>query len=459
MSLENSVLDILGQQPAMHKLYTQICSIYAVPDSSNHDTIINTLRNGLDKMTESLPWLAGEVINEGASEGDTGVYKIIRAERIPLIVKNHQQDTSAPTMKALRESNFPISMLDEKTIAPCLTINLPGNTVGLAAHSAPVFAVQANFITDGLILTFVGQHNVMDMTGQDAVIGWLDKICHRTPLTQEDISIGNMDRTKTVSLFGDDYKPGPELDEQMIRPPPAEPDAPSAPATSAPSTWAYVTFSATALESLKIEATKTITLPSGFVSTDDALCAFIWKCVSHARITRLAPNTKSSFARAVDIRQRMGLPISYPGMFQNMTYQHDTLQSLAEEPLGVIASELRRQLDPKVRDLVYNARSLATYLTRTPDKSKVSFTACVDIPSGIALSSWARINCYDHDFNLGLGKPEVVRRPGFMPVESLLYFMPRSSNGEMAVAICLRDEDWVCLRADEEFRRYATYIG
>ncbi|KAJ5718251.1 hypothetical protein N7488_003897 [Penicillium malachiteum] len=459
MVLDNDVLDILGQQPAMHKLYTQICSVYAVPDSSNHDAIVNTLRNGLDTLAESFAWLAGEVINEGASEGNTGVYKIIRADRIPLIVKNHQQDTSAPTMNALRESNFPISMLDETLIAPCLTLNLPGNTVGLAANSAPVFAVQANFITGGLILTFVGQHNVMDMTGQDAIIDLLDKICHGTPLTQEEISIGNMDRTKTVSLFGDDYKPGPELDEQMIQPPPAEQDGSSASAIPAPSTWAYITFSAATLESLKSDATKTITLPSGFVSTDDALCAFIWKCVSRARIPRLAPNKKSSFARAVDIRQRMGLPISYPGMFQNMTYQHDTLKSLAGKPLGVIASEFRRQLDPKVRDLVYNARSLATYLTRTPDKTKVSFTACVDIPSGIALSSWAKIKCYDHDFNLGLGKPEVVRRPGFMPVESLLYFMPRSSNGEMAVAICLRDEDWVRLREDEEFGRYATYVG
>ncbi|KAJ5714859.1 Transferase [Penicillium malachiteum] len=356
MEIENDVLDILGQQPGMHKLYTQICSIYAVPDSSNFDTIINTLRNGLDELTESIPWLAGEVINEGASERNTGVYKIIRTERIPLIVKDHQQDTSAPTMNALRESNFPISMLHENIIAPCLTINLPGNTVGLAAHSAPVFAVQANFITGGLILTFVGQHDVMDMTGQDAIIEWLDNICHGTPLTQEDISIGNMDRTKTVSLFGDDYKPGPELDEQMIRPPPAELDVSSTPTTPAPSTWAYITFSVTALESLKIDATKTMTLPSGFISTDDALCAFIWKCVSRARIPCLAPNTKSSFARAVDIRQRMGLPTSYPGMFQNMTYQHDTLQSLAEKPLGVIASEFRRQLDPKVRDLVYNAR-------------------------------------------------------------------------------------------------------
>ena len=450
-------LDIMGQQPGMHKLYTQICSVYNVPNSSNRDTIVDTLRSGLDTLAAAFPWLAGEVVHEGVSEGNTGTFRIVRSEKIPLIVKDLQQDASAPTMKDLRESNFAISMLDENVIAPCLTLNLPGNTVGLAAHYAPVFAVQANFIVGGFILTIVGQHNVMDMTGQDAVIDWFSKACNGIPFTQEEIDIGNRDRTTTVSLLGDDYTPGPELDEQMVRPPREDiNDAPSPPAHS---TWAYITFSAAALAELKNIASETLTLPSGFVSTDDTLCAFIWKCVSRARIPRLKPGITSTFARAVDVRQRMGLSISYPGMFQNMTYQRFSIQDLADQPLGTIASEFRRQLDPNVRDLVYSVRALATYLTQSPDKTKVSFTASVDIPSGIALSSWARIKCYDHDFNMGLGKPESVRRPRFMPVESLLYFMPRSPQGEMAVAICLRDEDWCRIRADEEFLKYATYIG
>lgn len=454
---ESYTLDILGQQPGMHKLYTQICSVYNVPDLSNRDAIVDTLRRGLDKLTTAFPWLAGEVIHEGASEGNTGTFRIIRSEKIPLIIKDLQQDASVPTMKDLRESNFAISMLDENLVAPCLTLNLPGNTVGLAAHYAPVFAVQANFIVGGLILTIVGQHNVMDMTGQDAVIDWLSKACHDILFTQEELEVGNRDRTTTISLLDDDYTPGPELDDQMVRPP--REDTNEAPSSPAQSTWAYITFSAAALSELKTIASKTLTLPSGFVSTDDTLCAFIWKCVSLARIPRLKPDTTSTFARAVDVRQRMGLPLAYPGMFQSMTYQRFTIQDLAEQPLGTIASEFRRQLDPSVRDLVYNVRSLATYLTRSADKTKVSFTASVDIPSGIALSSWAKIKCYDHDFNLGLGKPEAVRRPRFIPVESLLYFMPRSPQGEMAVAMCLRDEDWSHLRADEEFLRYATYIG
>ncbi|KAJ5623354.1 hypothetical protein N7490_011959 [Penicillium lividum] len=451
--LDNDTLDVLGQQPGLYKLYTQICCIYPVSDTSVHSTIIGTLRRGLDRLAEAFPWLAGEVINEGFSTNNSGVYRMIHSQTIPLVVKDLRKDASAPTMSALRENNFPMTMLDEGLIASCLTINIPGNKVGLAAESAPIFAVQANFITDGLMLTIVGQHNVMDMTGQDSVINLMSKACHDIPFTEEEVFVGNMDRSRTIPLLDDDYTPGHELDELMIKP--RESTEPAFPVNA---TWAYVTFSPTALQTLKSLATS-MSLPSEFVSTDDTVCAFIWQCVSRARIPRLTPSTKSTFARAVDVRQRLGVPTSYPGMLQSMTYNSNTLQDLAEQPIGAIASELRSQLDPKVRDLVYNVRALATYLTRSPDKTTVSFTASVDIPTGIALSSWARIKCYDLDFNLGLGLPESVRRPAFIPVESLIYIMPKSPQGEMAVAICLRDEDWKQLRADEDFVIYTTYIG
>ena len=142
-----------------------------------------------------------------------------------------------------------------------------------------------------------------------------------------------------------------------------------------------------------------------------------------------------------------------------MAYNKDTLQNLADRPLGAIASQLRRKLDPKVVDLAYNTRALATFQAQSADKTKTSATACVDSSSGIMLSSWAKINTFELDFNLGLGKPEAVRRPAFVPFESLIYIMPKSPNGEMAVGICLRDEDWERLKADEEWVRFAAYVG
>lgn len=452
--LKDDHLDVMGQQPFLHKLYTQLCCIFAVADDTTHKRVIATLRDGLDRLAESFPWLAGDVINEGASEGYTGVYRIVPSGKIPLIARDLRGNPSAPTMDDLRRANCPMSMLDEKLIAPCLTLNLPGNTIGLAADSAPAFAVQANFVEGGLMLVIVGQHNVMDMTGQGHVMDLMSKACHNQPFTPDEILIGNPDRTKTIPLLDDAYEPGSELDPQIVKPKPeVSKDSPSQ------SSWAYATFSAASLATLKSLATKTMTQSSGFVSTDDTVSAFIWQCISRARILRLDPSSQSTFARAVDVRQRMGFPATYPGVLQNMTYNSDTLQSLTDKPLGAIASDLRAQLDPKVTDLAYNTRAMATFIARAADKTKLSVTACVDIPSGLMLSSWAKIDAYDLDFNLGLGKPEAVRRPCFVPFESLIYLMPKSPNGEMAVAICLRDEDWRRLKVDEEFNKYARYVG
>lgn len=465
MSSETFELDVLGQQSGMHKLYTQLSFIYEMPDPKARNTMIDTLEKGLNKLSLALPWLAGEVIQEDVSEESTGTFKVKfnrSTGKIPLVVKNLIDDPSAPTMKALKESNFPMSMLDENVIAPCLTLNLPGNTIGLAAHSTPVIAVQANFIKGGLILTIAAEHNVMDMTGLDVIIGWLSKACHENPLPEAVEKVGNMDRTLAVPMVlndDNDRITGHELDDQLRKPRIADSEVTN-PDTQPHSKWAYFTFSDESLKDLKDQATRDLPSSSNFVSTDDTLCAFIWRCISRVRMSRLEPSKISVFARAVDAREAMFLPSTYTGLFQTMTYQRFTIGQLAKQSLGSTAAEFRRQLDPNIENSVKNRFcALATYIRENKDRSKINFTASVESPSGIALSSWAKIAGYDFDFNLGLGKPESVRRPMFMPVESLLYFMPRNLDGEMAVAACFRIEDWERLRSDKEFMKAATYIG
>lgn len=457
--LQNDALDTLGQMPFLYKLYTQICNIYPVTDPASHDDIVSTLRTGLDRLGESFPWLTGQIIHEGALERNTNVYKFAHLDRIPLVVKDLRHDASAPTMSAMRQSDFPFSLLNENVIAPCATLNLPGNTSGLAAESAPVFAVQINFIAGGCIITVVGQHNAMDMTGQGHIMYLLSKACNNQPFTGRELEIGNMDRSKAVSLLDGSYEPGLELACQLVRPSPNIDGAPPAPPPPPKCTWAYLSFSPSSHKALKSLARSNIPPSSRFISTDDTISAFIWQCISRARIPRLDPGAQSTFRRAVDVRQHLGIPPTYPGLMQNMTYSTATLQYLVEEPLGITASKLRSQLDPQVVDLAYNTRALVTFLARSSDKTKASFTANADTATDFALSSWAKVDLYDLDFNLGLGKPEAVRRPCFIPLDGLGYLMPRSPRGEMVAGICLRDEDWERLRADEQFMKYATYIG
>lgn len=453
-------LEIFGQQPI--PIYTQICLAFPLVDTSSHSVIIKTLTDGLERLSASFPWVAGKIVNEESGEGNSGIFKIKFFEKIPrLEVKDLRHDSSIPAMDTLRRDSFPIATLDERIIAPLKTI--AGELEG-TADSSPVFLLQANFISGGLLLTFVSQHQAMDMTGQVQIMRLLSKACHNEQFTNEELSSGNLDRRDLVPLFKDSWEQGNELDHQTVKPTTLSPVSDSTndhTTTSAlpKCTWTSFTFHPDSLLALKSIATESITDPSCYVSTDDALGAFIWQSVIRARLPRFNLATKSKFARAVDARRYLDIPQTYPGLIMNMTYNSYTFQQLVEQPLGRIASDLRSAVDPRTSNLAYQTRSLATFMNRVPDKSVVSITASVDLSTDIMLSSWAKLDCYELDFNLGLGKPEAVRRPLFDPVESLAYSLPRRPDGEILVAICLRDEDLERLRADEEFLKYGREIG
>ncbi|KAM0797367.1 trichothecene 3-O-acetyltransferase-like protein [Usnea florida] len=455
-------LDVFGQQPNIN-IYTQICLCFPLGDDFSDSRVINTLTVGLERLTASFPWLAGQVVNEGSCRGNSGVFKIKSlAHRPCLVVKDLRNAPSMPTMDALRRAKFPFRMLDETIVAPCKTI--PGGSDESTSDSKPVFLVQANFVTGGLLLTFVGQHQAMDMPGQGQVMRLFSKACRNEPFTSEELSSGNLPRGNLIPLLDDAYEQGPELAHQIVKPIPPHPDSNSSndqaePPSSPKCTWRYFSFHSTSLAALKSLATKTMTLPLGYISTDDALSAFIWQSVTRARLARLDPKTESTFARAINARRYLDIPKLYPGLVQNMTYHTRTFATLASAPLGDIASQLRSALDQKTTNLGYITRALATFLSRTPDKSIISVVAALDLSTDMMLSSWANIDCYDLDFNLGLGKPEAVRRPQFVPCESLVYFMPRTLDGEIAVGICLRDEDMEILKADSEFTKYGDFIG
>ncbi|KAK2736600.1 hypothetical protein FQN57_000717 [Myotisia sp. PD_48] len=229
-------------------------------------------------------------------------------------------------------------MLDEGILAPRMT--LPGNPDELALDSEPVFLLQANFINGGLIHTFVGQHNTMDMTGQGHLISLLSKACRGEEFTPDEISSGNLARHNIIPLRDEDYEPGPEIDHQIIKLS-DKPDASGREATPTGQTDQPPTFTISKLlESLPSDK-------APYISTDDAVSAFIWQSVMRARIPRLNPALECTFARAVDVRPFLNIPRTYPGLVQNMTYHTSPLRAIIDWPLGVAAAQLRSALNPQ----------------------------------------------------------------------------------------------------------------
>ena len=447
-------LDILGQQPFLN-IYTQICLIFPVPGPSSDRAILDTLTAGLERLSTSLPWVSGQVIKGHSKTGSPAAFRIAPYNATPiLLVKDLRGDGSIPTLHDLKRARFPFRMLDEDIFAPYKT--LPGGVAGSGQAPTPVFAVQASFITGGLILAFVAQHQAMDLTGQCQVMSILSKMCRGEKLTNAQIFAANPTRRGRIPTLGDSYKPGPELEFQMAKPAATKPLTDEAPPLA---TWAYFAFSPQSLASIKLVAKEHVTVPPAYVSTDDALSAFVWKSVGRVRVQRIGVTARSTLGRAVDVRRYLGVPQTYPGLLQNMVYHTHTLEELVSRHLGSIASELRLAVEPGTSKLARNTQALATMIDRARDKSVLSLTARINPNTDLMISSWTNPTFYNMDFGLGLGKPEAVRRPRFVPVEGLAYFMPRALGEEIVLAICLKGEDMCRLRLDVEFLRHASYIG
>lgn len=444
-TLDDFHLDLLAQQPRINRLYTQLTFCFPLPNasSSSRSEIVQNLFEGLRRLSAEFPWTAGRVVREA------DVFKIKPFEGRPrLITQDFKDDARLPTWDALYQAKFPFSMLDEDLIAQCRT--LP--TSDIFASEPPVFLIQANFITRGLLLTFNGQHGSMDMTGLGLVIHWLAKACRNERFTQLDLYGGNMDRRNINPMLVDkDPSPGRRPVSQTSKDTPAPTPRSEAPKIN----WAYFIFSASSLAALKSIGTKDIRAGS-FVSTDDVLSAFIWQAITRARLPRFGDPSavQSTLSRNVDVRRYLGLPPTYPGLVSNSTTHVSALNALVEEPLSIIASRLRSVLDPE--SLAYQTVALATRISRGED---VSFAGKSNPELDVRLSSWAKESFYDLDF--GFGKPEAVRRPRFVEGarEGLVYFLPKAANGEIAVGVCLSNEDLDRLKGDEAFAEYVKYIG
>ncbi|KAG0100739.1 hypothetical protein BGZ93_005305 [Podila epicladia] len=444
-------VDTFGQQGSLN-LYTQLTLCYPVTDASSYDIIINTLNGGLEQLTTKVPWAAGEVVVGGAGEGNSGMVTINPMEELPRVVVNDlRNDASAPSMQNLRDADFPMSMLDENILCPRNTFpGTPGEP-----SSRPTFLVQATFVSGGLLLSFVGHHQVMDMIGQGTLMDLLNKACHHQEFTAKELDIVNVARENIIPLLDDSEKTGFEY-QGVPSPTSKDRSAPAAtPLSPQPTTWAYFSFSPASLASLKSIATETV--PSGFISTDDAVSALIWQSIIRARLARLSSTDSATFARAVDLRDILGIEAKYPGVVQNMAYNTLKLQQIVDEPLGVIASHLRSALDKDA--LSRHTRAVATHLHRAQGEKPSSILTPLNLSVDMMLSSWAKVDCWGLDFNMGLGKPEAVRRPKFLPLASLVYLMPKAPNGEVSTAICLTDEDMDRLKADKEFIKFGRFIG
>ncbi|KAI3332844.1 hypothetical protein F4824DRAFT_278199 [Ustulina deusta] len=206
----NLTLDLFGQR--LVPVFTQISFCFEIPESYCVEDISRILKRGSERLAKNFPWVAGQVVCEGATETCTGLFKIKSLGATPRVwEKDLRGDLSFPSWDVLQHSNFPMNTLDESIVAPRKTIPGPSES------TAEVFQLQETIIKGGLVLSFLGQRQAMDGTGQAQVIHLFSKACRNETFTAEELSIGNLAAENFIRLLGHSWTPGPELEYNIIK--------------------------------------------------------------------------------------------------------------------------------------------------------------------------------------------------------------------------------------------------
>lgn len=453
--------DVLGQMIFL-KTYTHIALGFRQTVSSVA-VVTAELERAARKLVETFPWIGGHVIRQGKGPGKTGLATIVphaTGQRpTPVIVKD--VTGLCLSLDAILSAGVPMTVLDGDVLA--VRKGLP-DIYDEEEEPAPVFIIQANIIEGGLILAFQGNHSTMDMNGMGRIIRLYAKALCGEPFSDVELEQGNRDRRYVIKLLAPEdekvdisrflVKSSPD-DTSKVNPPP--PDL----------RWVYFHFSGTKLAELKTVASG----PTGgdpgegalqWISTDDALSALICQRVTAARMKRKEKNGQQAvFCRCVNARRFLEPPIpkEYLGHMVTCIYTPVCLDSTTTtSDLPTLARRMRDEL-LNIRSL--EIQSLATALNESDDKGRLSYGSPVDMSGwDLMISSFSGLGLNQTDFGAVLGgSPLFSKRPRFTPLESLIYFMPKTSDGDVDVACCFRVEDIETLRNDPHFLRYAEYLG
>jgi trichothecene 3-O-acetyltransferase len=447
-------LSVFDQIPSLGA-YTVICLLWPIDDVA-HDELVVALEKASLTLTKAFPFLAGQVVNEkekGTEDRSSGTYRITNYEphngKPPIRVKDCT--SLCPSYEELRKRRAPMSMLDGSILSPMQGLPYYYDR----SEPLPVFILQANFIKGGLLLTSACMHNALDMNGQGQVIRLLAQALRGEKFSEAHIRDGNVDRCEAIPLLKPDEN---LLAHERLRCPsslsnPAFGGSPN----SAP--WKLFNLQSQKLVKLKEAAAKECCLGKdvAWVSTNDALTAFVWQRVTFARSARLGEDTESTLIRASDARRSFDppLPEGYMGHCVACGFTTGAVQAVVEEPLSTTARKLRKSLN-EIDD--YHVRSMATTLKTLEDKTTFTYGATFDPGTDLMVSSWAELGLYQCPFGPLLGKPEFVRRPVLTQLEGLVYFMPRTDDGAIAVAMSIREDDAKALMEDPVWRSYAEVI-
>lgn len=362
-----------------------------------------------------------------------------------------------PAYGELKKERFPLSMLSTSQLSP----------VGIMPEppQQPVMAAQANFVEGGFLLTIAAHHSVCDASAFDAIIGaWASNTAAATTSKPVEVNLP-LPNDRSILMEG---IPGADLadfPEYFLSPTPqtATTDIGSHQIAEMPRVVSKIFyFSPESLADLKIAAAA--------YSTNDAMCAFLWRHITLARNTHGVDPTNSkneektsALFYSIDIRGRTTppLPPNYPGnaSMAGLTDHLKVPEITAESGLKTTAASIRKSV--QMFDTPNRVPFAIGLINSRPDPTDYKSVHNGISASDVLVSSWSNLHVYEGFWGEPLGRPELFRIPG-EGADGIMFIFPRlplKEGGGLEVMVGLECGAMERLLEDEEFMKTAKLCG
>lgn len=443
--------DVLGQL-CMLQVYSHVLYFFPMPEGTTREEIVQDLSQAVAKVRKEVPWMGARIINEGSGEGNSGTYRAVACPHPQQAIDVCFLDGKISDYSEFRRLKAPQSITPTSLLipVPAFPQRMEVNSEQNPAH---VVRVQANIISGGVIVDFAIAHNIADAGGHFGLVKLVAAAMRGEEFPKALLEAANKDRRDILPLLRPEE---PMLDHTRHYRPPLTATAPLAPPV--PARYHVLRFSPASMAKIKALASDRDGFDKEvpFISTDDAICAFIWKHLITVRRGRHPPGTLSRFGRQIDGRKLVGLPPDYMGEMAHNMEATMTFQQLAEAPLSTIASHLRKCLNET--NNLYHLRSFATFVSREPDKSTITYAGDFKPGTDVGCSSIRSLAGVFPSFGK-LGVPEFIRRPPGIPFPSTVVLFPGTPDGDCDAVACLTDEDFEALRDCPEWSEHVEHIG
>ena len=459
---KSEIIDLPIPDQFMLRMYMSHLHCFSLDPQVNPRQVYSDLCCGLSDALVELPIFAGHVVRHDAVRNRIQIH-ISLDDAVPF----EYSDLASPEIQprfpdflSLEQSHFPPTSLDESLF--------PSVDVFPTGSSSPALLLKANFIKGGLLLAVHIHHSTSDAAGWTEFFrSWSTytaaaaKGSRNTPQRSYEL----LDRS---SLFRVRREIALEDYPRLVK----VEDATSAIGMRAnrmntlPENKAFAHihkafwyFSAERLRALKDAAQSTNTVDP-WVSTNDALCALLWRHTTRARQLTESEYESTMFNLPCDVRGRLSPPLvpAYVGnatLQANVSYPIEELYSTAPDGLYRAASAIREAIhridDRLIRNLWGIVDSLPTIGSARLD---------IKIRPGpdFSVTTLREYDWYAFDWGLRMGRMARMRW-WFRPLPGLVVVQPRFLDGGVEVFMTLESEVLEELRRDEAFTAFAELRG